>query len=725
MKKPRLTLSTLKRLVVSTLVITALMVVSVGCGKRTSSAPTVRTVALAKSQKSGTCRECHEVQFAAWQSTDHALANRVVNPATDAEILSKLPPEGKVPGMADPDLILGNLPIWQPLIPSSDGRWQVDELAYDPAKKEWFNVFGNEQRRVGEWGHWTGRGMNWNSMCAHCHMTGYEKNYDTATDTYRTTWVEHGVGCIQCHGPMPADHNFKNTVHEKTPPPFRGDRGLMQQTCAPCHALNELLTADFQPGDNYNDHYRIMLPTSPTVFYADGQVRDEDYNWTSLQLSRMGHAGVTCLDCHDPHSTKTILPASDNQVCLQCHAAPGRDMPSGVKAIAIDPVAHSHHKDGTPENQCVACHMPVTTYMQRSPRHDHGWTKPDPLLTKELGIPNACSRCHADKPIEWLIDSSQEWYGEKLDSRQRARARAVAAAYELKPEAAASLLALLKVEDVPAWRATLLTLAGPYASYVPEIAALATTSLTAKDPLERSAAVRVLGSLPETRETLKPLLNDPTRLVRLDAEWALSTELAPGSKERKELDAYLALTADQPAGRLRIGQDWANRGDLTKAEAEIKRAIEWDPYSAGIYDAQGLVLNAAGKTAEAADAFLRAAKLTPTDASSAYRAALAYAEAKMWTKAEEAFRMTVERNPKFDRAWYNLGLLLAQLDRLQEAAEALRTAEQIAPQQADYSYALATVLYRAGDQAEAVAAARRALESDPRHAGAARFLRQR
>jgi hypothetical protein len=48
--------------------------------------------------------------------------------------------------------------------------------------------------------------MNWNSMCAHCHMTGYQKNYDAATDAYKSTWVEHGVGCIQCHGPITDAH---------------------------------------------------------------------------------------------------------------------------------------------------------------------------------------------------------------------------------------------------------------------------------------------------------------------------------------------------------------------------------------------------------------------------------------------------------------------------------------------------------------------------------------
>ncbi len=62
--------------------------------------------------------------------------------------------------------MLGRAPSQQLLLPAPGGRWQPHELAYDPARKEIFNVFGEEGRQPGEWGHWTGRGMNWNSMCA-------------------------------------------------------------------------------------------------------------------------------------------------------------------------------------------------------------------------------------------------------------------------------------------------------------------------------------------------------------------------------------------------------------------------------------------------------------------------------------------------------------------------------------------------------------------------------
>jgi predicted CXXCH cytochrome family protein len=345
-----------------------------GCRPQTAAAKRPTRVADAHAQTSATCQSCHAEIFAAWQPTDHANANRriaerdraaftIAQTIADGGSRFDLAWENDHPKIIErrdgaagiphePDLVLGSKPLWQPLVPAPGGRWQPTEVAFDPARKEWFNVFGQENRQPGEWGHWTGRGMNWNSMCAHCHMTGFQKNYTAATDSYASTWVEHGVGCIQCHGAMPAVHNGKNAVREKAPAPFHGDRALMQQTCAPCHARNELLTADFQPGDSYHDHYRLVLPTDAAVFYPDGQVRDEDFNWTSVQLSRMGHAGVTCLDCHDPHSTKTLLPSSNNQLCLQCHTAPGRVLASGARAVPIDQGArHSQRLQPLPHRQ--------------------------------------------------------------------------------------------------------------------------------------------------------------------------------------------------------------------------------------------------------------------------------------------------------------------------------------------------------------------------------------
>ena len=702
--------------------IVAVLLGTVSCTKQPEARPA--SVAAAVGQTSASCAECHKEIHAAWFPTDHALANRPVNAQDAAAFASFHPPAGVGPG-SQPEFILGHLPLWQPLLPAAGGRWQPHELAFDPKRQEWFNVFGSQDRKPGEWGHWSGRGMNWNSMCASCHMTGYRKNYTASTDAYQSTWVEHGVGCIQCHGPTTSNHGRDGAKPDPShpPAPFHGDRAKMMQTCAPCHSRAQPLTADFQPGDNYADHYRMVLPVNAATFYPDGQQRDEDFNWTSVQLSRMAHAGVTCLDCHDPHTTKTILPITDNQLCLQCHAAPGRVMAGGTRAVPIDPTAHSHHAAGSTGNSCVNCHMPTTPYMARAPRHDHGWLRPDPLLTRELGIPNACGKCHADQPLDTMIAKSDAWYGDKMNSRQRTRARARAAAQAGQPGSAAGLLSLLQAEDIPAWRATYFSLLAEASERDDDaVRPVAEKSLTAADPIERAAAVRLLATIPDTVGLIRPALQDPVRLVRLDAAWVLSRELPADSAARKELDAHLALDLDQPLGRYRLGMDLSNRGQSAAAEREFKLATAWDPFSGEFFDALGTVQSAQGRAAEAAMNLQHAADLSPQDGHEAMRAGQAWAEAGQPDAAEKWFREAVSRTPANDRAWYNLGLYLAGREQLAEAAQALVKAERARPTLADYPYALGTVLARQGDRAGARDAAERALRLDPSHTGAAGLL---
>lgn len=677
---------------------------------------------------SASCRECHREIFAAWADTDHAQANRPVDPERDAEALRLL--AAADPAAAQPEFVLGQKPSRQLLIPAAGGRWQPHELAYDPSARELFNVFGDEQRQPGEWGHWTGRGMNWNSMCAPCHMTGYEKRYDAAADAYRSTWVEHGVGCIQCHGPVAADHGQPGAVAATVPPPpFRGERAKMMQTCAPCHARNEALTERFQPGDAYHDHYRVVLPVDPAVFHPDGRQRDEVFNWTSVLLSRMGHAGVSCLDCHDPHTNRTTLPVTDNQLCLQCHTPPGRQLPGGARAVPIDPVAHSGHPAGSTGTSCVACHMPTTNYLQRSPRHDHGWLSPDPLLTRELGIPNACANCHAERGLDWSIAATAEMFGTKVLTRQRQRARTVAAAQAGQPDAAERLLELLRTEDIPTWRATYLSLlaglgGATEAGEVREVREVALHSLRSPDANERAAAVRLLATMPGGAEQVRPQLADPARLVRLDAAWALAAERKLEPAQRPELDAYLQLARDQPSGRVRIAFDLANRGEPGAALTEVSAAVGWDPHSAGIHEAKAAILTSLGRPAEAARSYLTAAELTAAGAGPlALRAGLSFAEAGQAAEAEQALRFAVRKDPAFHRAAYNLGLLLAQAERLAEAAEFLGLAERQDPREPAYPYALATVKLRQRDRVAALAAAERVLALDPTNEGARQIVR--
>ncbi|PTY00116.1 tetratricopeptide repeat protein [Opitutus sp. ER46] len=692
-------------------------------------------------RNSASCQQCHADIHRAWADSHHAKAHRPFDVAQDAEAFTpralfalhdvtyQLRLDTGKPAFSEQragqpadtytaDFVLGHTPLRQYIVPTGRGRYQASEIAYDPARKDWFNVFGNERRQPGEWGHWRGRGMNWNSMCAQCHLTDFAKNYEPATDAYASTWLEHGVGCVQCHDGLTPDHA---TPGYRTPPALwrqATDRARATETCAPCHARNEVLVGEPRPGLAYFDHFRVTLPVDAATFYPDGQVRDEDFNWTSLLTSRMGgKARVTCLDCHDPHSGKTRLPAATNALCQQCHG-----QPNPRNAPIIDPLAHSHHKPDSTGNQCVACHMPTTTYMQRDPRHDHGFLKPDPLLTKELGIPNACDRCHADRGIDWQIAANAQWYGAKLDSRQRARARAVAAAQRGAPEAPARLLALIAGEDVPAWKATLLQLTLPWAAD-PAVTQAAQAARADPHPLVRAEAVRLLAAANAAPESVRAALQDTSRLVRLEAAWALARDLPADAPARADLDAYLRFNADQPLGQVQLGQARAARGETAAAEACFRQAIAWDPNSPGIRETLALFLNEQGDAAGAAAEFWRAAQLAPSNAHLAFEAALTFAASNRLPDAELALREAVRRDAMLHRAWYNLGLLLAQTGRAAEGITALERAEHAAPDVADYPYARATILWGQGQPEAARAAARRALAIDPAYAPARELAR--
>lgn len=65
------------------------------------------------------------------------------------------------------------------------------------------------------------------------------------------------------------------------------------------------------------DHYLLAIVDGSDTFYPDGQVREEDYEYTAFLGSRMHAAGVTCLDCHDPHAGRPKL--EGDALCMQCH----------------------------------------------------------------------------------------------------------------------------------------------------------------------------------------------------------------------------------------------------------------------------------------------------------------------------------------------------------------------------------------------------------------------
>lgn len=691
----------------------------------------------AKYAGSDSCKECHETAYSGWMDSNHGMAERDYNPDLDKRAFSpkQTLQHGKDVSEAYLDKdglakiltrglgnerrsypvarVIGHNPLRQFLIPAPGGRLQTCDVSYDPNKNEWFDVYGDEERNPGDWGSWTGQGMNWNAMCAACHNTRLRKNYEPATNSYHTKMAEMTVGCEACHGPM-KDH----VEWHKNPPPGvsrdakdptirKQSRDQMLETCAACHARRGEITGDLVPGESFFDHFSLTVTDETDIYHPDGQVRDENYEFASFLSSRMHHVGVRCVDCHDPHSGKRLI--QGNMLCMRCHGG-GTEPPATV----IDPLTHGHHAEGSAGNDCTSCHMPITNYMQRHPRHDHGFTIPDPLLTKEFGTPNACNRCHTDKDADWALQHTEKWYGEKMNRPTRTRAIMVAKARQGNPEARTGLIGLLKTEPIAAWKATFCHLLERW-SMDPETTRALLEQLKDPSPLIREAAVRSLihparQNQTEVIATLKPLLEDSVRSVRVAAAWALVETLDLNSKAGRELVHMLDLNADQPTGRMQLSQFALLRGDSASAIKQIRKAIEWDPNSPPFHHDLAILLSTTGDAQGAIKALEEAIRLDPEEPEYHYKIALAWNEAGNTRNATDALKKTVSLDPNNARAWYNLGLALNGLNQPQEAVGALLKGEAADPSDAAIPYARATILARHGQKQAAMDAAARALQ---------------
>jgi tetratricopeptide (TPR) repeat protein len=737
-----------KPLIIAALAIAAINAALIGCRQRPApeSKPTavVKVAPIlapedevhAKYAGSESCKKCHADMFEKWHRSNHGLAERLVTKEkdhnafepkhtlthgketseafVDADGLAKILTTGldKKRHAYPVVRVIGNDPLRQFLIPAPGGRMQTCDVTLDPAKNEWFDVFGDDERTPGDWGHWTGQGMNWNAMCAACHNTRVRKNYEPQTNSYHTSMAEMSVGCESCHGPMKEHVEWQEKPSldgKKDPTISKFSRDQVMETCAACHSRRAELTGDLIPGESFFDHFSLTVTDETNIYHPDGQIRDENYEFTSFLSSRMHHAGVRCVDCHDPHSNKNIV--QGNQLCMNCHTAPRPDYPT---APVIDPTAHSHHGADSTGNQCVSCHMPVTTYMQRDPRHDHSFSIPDPKLTKEFGVPNACNKCHTDKDTDWAIEANKKFYGDKPDRPSRTRALTVANARRGDPAAREQLIKMLATEEIPAWKATACHLLERWVMDPAATQALL-EQLSHTSPLVREAAVRSLGHQTRANNTsirsaLQPLLEDPVRSVRIAAAWALCDTLDLTTRAGGELVHMLDINADQPTGRMQLSQFAMLRGDNAGAIRQMQKAIQWDPNSPPFHHDLAILLSTTGDSQGAVNSLKEAIRLDPENPEYHYKLALALSEAGSTAGAITALEKTVKFDPGYARAWYNLGLARSSMGQPQEAVAALRQGEAADPNDSAIPYARATIHARLGQKQEAMEAAALALQ---------------
>ncbi len=670
------------------------------------------------------CAGCHEAEHQAWTGSHHDLA---MQPATRETVLGDFADatythrgvtsrfftrdgrffvntEGADGQLADFELTyaFGAEPLQQYLAPFPGGRLQSLTIAWDTRRKEWFHLYPDERIAPDDPLHWTGRYQTWNAMCAECHSTNLRKNYDVASDTYRTVWDALDVGCQACHGP-----GERHVAWARTP-----DSGVAEgaaaaglvvdlddadpvteiQACAGCHAHRQRISATDRHARPLLDDF---LPSTlrDGLYFPDGQIREEVYVWGSFAQSRMYGAGVRCSNCHDSHGLD--LAAEGNAVCLQCHRATPVERFPTLRPRRYDTPAHHFHEPGSSGAQCVSCHMPARTYMGVDDRRDHSFRVPRPDLSVALGTPNACTACHADETDAWAADRAAAWWGAP---RAPHFGEVLAAARRGDPAAESGLRELAGDVDQPAIvRATALEHLGQYgpAALQPAVAAAADA-----DPSVRAAAAAALERIdPQRRiEALAPLLDDPVRAVRIEAARALTSmpRAALDARQAQRLDAALAelvdaetASADLPGAHLNLGILRLRSGDPGQAERDYRRALELDPgFTPARFNLANL-LNLLGNNAEAEMVLQEGIERAPGEGELHYSLGLVLAEEGRFEPAAASLARAAALLPDRPRVRYNLGLVLQRLGRADEAEAALLEANTLNPRDPDVLAALA------------------------------------
>lgn len=660
------------------------------------------------------CKSCHIPEYNDWLKSDHFKA---IQKPSDSTILGnfknvsfsadgvssrffkigeKFMINTQGPDGANHDYevkyTFGHFPLQQYLIEFPGGRMQATRESWDSKQNKWFHQYAGQKIDYRDWLHWTGNAQNWNTMCAECHSTNLKKNYDIEADTYHTTFDVLTVSCEACHGPGKNHVDYINSKEYKKG--IKVENSFLQlksgsaqmaqiNTCVPCHSVKGNISGDKLNTDELLDDYIPVVPNTDR-FYADGQVKEEDYTYASFTQSKMFHRNVKCSNCHNPHSEKLVL--TGNQLCLQCHAK------------TYDGPAHHFHAVNTTGAECKNCHMPGKFFMGNDFRHDHGFRVPRPDLSVKYATPNACTNCHQDKPAQWAAAAIVKWYGPK---RKYHYAEDLIPGSKADANSEVHLSRLLSDSAVPD------IIKATAANYLGNISTA--TSLQAlfnclqnKNAQVRYEALRSLLNYPfdQCQTRVVPLVNDKVRAVRIaaaDIFTGVAIEHIPQeyqeaySKAKAELENYLHFQADFAHGNITIADHYSRTNDLGMAEKFYKRALRKDSLANLARLSLSTIYNQQNKNQEALSVLQTAVKIDSKNPQVFYNLALLYNQLNKKEEAQINFEKAVQNKSDNPRLYYNYGLLLQQRGNIQGAIRVLEKGLLINKEDADINYALAFV----------------------------------
>ncbi len=383
------------------------------------------------------CLGCHVDKFENWEETGHA------------HMLTQVFKQSDLPG----DIDTASEEIQAEL---NKAQWIVAGqrfLARDPktGALSYLNVQWDSAK--GEYVAYKG-GSNWETGCAGCHTTGWDKT--------EAVFTEPGIGCESCHGPG-RDHVLG-----------KGDISKIvatddAQTCGACHTGGAMPNgerwSDYKPGDDLHatgflfpevpDPHEALYPdpskvkmrqyplweqsahaTAVLTLAGNDHASDRCYSCHAAEAFQNQLAGktapadhkqyedaITCSACHDPHNSTNPgqLRMPEEQLCITCHNGsipeggslkpgsaahhPMKEMLEGYGAINIAPTEGAH--SGL---TCTDCHMTEGNHLMRVIK---------PSEVADTARKDTCTSCHTH------ADSSKESREVYLEMWQEAIGRRI------------------------------------------------------------------------------------------------------------------------------------------------------------------------------------------------------------------------------------------------------------------------------------------------------------
>lgn len=554
---------------------------------------------------SDACRNCHEQKYDRWSQDWHA---RALSPAEDRYVVGDFAnahyrgasseawmqrrgddyvmrtrgADGKVAPYAVKWLV-GGKRMQDTLTEFPDGRLQVLPVYFHVTGRGAWVDYNEKKQGVITESHpfyWTNFRRTANHECLECHTTGLDVRYSRATHHWSTQFADAGVACESCHGPAARHAETKAKSDVVHPGHIDAQRAL--DICASCHGPREPIfprfdrAHRFHPGDRYAEKFQPLVIVDGAErsgeYFADGRPNSSSFEYQALLQSQCFLRGnATCLSCHTaPHAAHGYddLKQAQSDVadagCRTCHA--------NVFAQASQ---HSHHKSAT----CVDCHMPKVLSGVLDAFADHAIDVPNPIVTQQHGVPNACATCHEQKSPQELQSAIVQWWPNA--SQRQARRIRLADAIDEKTSAT-SFNALRAViydgrEAGTLRGACALLLAQRFRG---QTSMVLMSLLSDADPLVRARFIQALGNAHavDAAEPIAHHLDDSALQVRQMAAMVLASFNDERGVRALQKLANDPETATLVRPHLMLAARDVRRGELDAAAVELQKALDVAPY---------------------------------------------------------------------------------------------------------------------------------------------------